>query len=990
MQNHKVACSDEKNRWQKFADRIQRYPVLTATLLVFVLAVVIYSPTLRTPNFIRNEESVLNLALVSHCKNIPLIFSRDFLLFTSGQYRPIGYALLSIARTFVSPNHPVFWHLWLIAFHVMNAVLLFILVRHFTSRLSISFMAATLFCIHPLCTIHVNAIDRFHFILGSALSLGVLNAYITFVKKERKPYYVLAMVLYLIALFTVRQALAIGFILFAYELLHNKTRFRKIILRVSPFAVLPLVFYRVLFMTSPHPLHFKYVTMYEGSFWDGFFSVTGATGFVMNGLLSTRNLPVILHEAVTQIFDWNNPHFLLWTSFNAIVCLAAIWALTRKKWAALGILFMYLGMLPYATVYFNRVIDYVSFNYYYFPVAGLAFLIGGCFEWLYDKNHRVLKVGSGVCLAALILFWGGQSFQLNTLAKTPVTYWNDVLTKTQNIGRNSPIATNHLGKALLDRNKVSDALAILFSPSNESFHDSCLLMADYYINHKECLASAIHLHYCLSKESSGILYQSKNEVAAKLYTAVGALDYAEDNVGVVLMVNPYNTRMMAILASIWLWKGHLREARRTLDRIRGYDPYDPGAVRCQQMIDRYENDARAGKPVKPIPSVSAEWLDYAFKHQRSPGIRKEIVELSERVDPNDPIIQMEAMLSLMEENNNAEAVKKVDRVYRALNNNTYACAFVCELLAKTNHVDSAVDIGIRAVQLDKNNKLAWRNLAIAYAQKDTFNENDTAFLKQIDNNASFASIFYFNLGMQKRKQGNNKEAINLMVKGLKANPQNRDIYLILAESLTIAQQPERAVEVLKQGLTVKPDDPELYANLGISLAELRRWDEANEAYNTAIKLDPYNHYYHYNYAIGLMNQKKIDDAIIEYQRAVDLKPDFMQAVSQLGYCLIRAGRLDEAAAQYKIIIQSDPGFQYVHYNLATVYRMQKKYDLAIPEFEEAIKHNPGLAASYDALAQIYCQSGDFTQAKAIVDRANDRKIKMNAQIVKQVEEGFVR
>lgn len=965
-------------------------PILYAAFMILILGGIVYAPVFQSPVFIQDEESILQNPLISHYKNIPRIFSQDFLLFTSGQYRPFPYAVLSGIRTFVSPNDPVFWHLWLVGFHMLNALLVFMLVRHFAVHPAVPYIAAALFCVHPLCTMPVGNINQFHIVLGTFLLLGVVNAYRCFVCSSKVSFYFLALILYLLALFTMQQALAAGLVLLVCEWLYRKADFKAALICVLPFALLPLIFYRYLFTTTPHPLHFKYVQMYAGSFWDGFFSVTGATGLVVDALLLARKIPSILHEISDPIFDVANPRFLIWASFNAFVCGTAIWAAARRKWPAFGLLLMYLCMMPYATVYFNRVDDYISFYYYYLPVAGLALFVGGCFDWFQNKKHPVLKCGSSVCMLILLAFWAGRSFQLNAVSKSPIAYWNDVVTKTQNTGHASPVAVNRLGKALLAQNDVSNALKVLFSPTNKSLPDSCLAMAHYYIDRHESLAAAIHLHHCQGKESSGVLYQRTSEAMAKLYAAAGALDHTEDNLGVVLMVNPFNTRAMALLADVWLWKGHVDESRRILDRIRGYDPGDPNSIRCQQAIDRFERDVWEGNPPVSPPIPTADWLDYAVKRERSPRIRREIIELGERSGANDPVIQLEAMLALMDENRYAEAVKKANGVYRVLNNDANVCAAVCELLARTNNADSAVEIGIRAVQLDKNNKLAWRNLGIAYAQKKEYNESDRFFLEQIEGNASFSSMFYLNLGLQERKKGNYKKTVDYLEKALKSNPKNKNVYLLLAESLTIDKQPERAVEILKQALALDRDDPVLYASLGISLNELQRWDEGSEAFKTAIKLNPDNHYYHYNYAMGLMNRNKIEEALVEYQRAVDLKPDFLQGILQLGYCLSRADRLDEAAAQYRIILQSDPNYPYAHYNLGTIFRMQNKYDRAALEYEEEISRNSNLADPYDALAQMYCQSGEFERAKSVLERANARQIQLNETTVRQIEAGIGR
>jgi pentatricopeptide repeat protein len=963
---------------------IKRHPLLAAFVLFLLLSAALYSPSITASTFIQHEDSILSLPLLSHAQNIPLIFSQDFLLFTSGQYRPVSYAVLAGVRTFISPDHVLFWHLWLLGFHLGNTILVFLLVRRFTPRLSAPFIAAAIFCLHPLCTIHINNINQFHTILGTTLCLGCLNAYTAFTFRNRASLYVLSVVLFFLAILTSRQGLTIGFLLLPYELLYNRTSFKHTALRMLPFALLPLLFYNLLFKASPHPLHYKYMQMYEGSFWDGFFSVTGTTGHVINGLLLTQTLPLYLHEFATKIFSASHPQFLVWCMFNAAVCITALWVLRRKGWAAWGLLLMYIAMLPYATVYFNQITEFVSFTYYYFPLAGMAVFASGFFLWLQDRKSRFLTIGGTGILFLLLLFWGARTYQINHHAQTPASYWQYVLSKAESINVESHIASTRLGKALLAQHEAASGLSYLFQPNRDSLYAPCLTMANHYLNRDEHLASAIHLHFCADQGNTGILYQNKSEIAARLYAAAGALDYAEDQLGVIIMVNPYNTAMMSVLADVWLQKGYVQEAHRMVQRIRNYDPASPDAARLEAQLQTYEQQVRSGNPPAPLSPPTPGWLDYAIKRKSSPDIRQQIILLSHRIGTRDPIIQLEAMLSLMEEERYTEALQKANTVYTALNNNAFACAAVCDVLVQTGDVKTAIEIGVRAIQLDPNNKWAWKNLGVAYAQKKEFDENDTAFLELIQKNSNIASLFYMNLGMQKREQGKHAEAVDALQKAIDAQPHNMDVYKALAESLSIIRQPQKAADVLRKSLTIKQDDPEVYANLGIVLLSLKKWDEGLEAFNTAIKLNPDNHIYHYNLAVALVNQKKLTEAVTEFQRTIHLKPDFLQAIFQLGYCLLSTGKLDEAAAQYKIIIQSDPAYPYVHYNLATVYRLQENNDQAITEYQAEIRHTPTFAPAYNALIQLYCQTGNFNQAQSLMKEAQKHKVKLSDAIVNQV------
>ena len=71
------------------------------TAAVVFIALATFAVTLNTDTFVGTRDSILRLPLLSHGKHIPKIFTRDFMLFTEGRYRPLSYALIALVRTIV-------------------------------------------------------------------------------------------------------------------------------------------------------------------------------------------------------------------------------------------------------------------------------------------------------------------------------------------------------------------------------------------------------------------------------------------------------------------------------------------------------------------------------------------------------------------------------------------------------------------------------------------------------------------------------------------------------------------------------------------------------------------------------------------------------------------------------------------------------------------------------------------------------------------------
>ena len=157
--------------------------------------------------FIVGESAALHLPLLSHWGNTSTIFSREFTAFSDGQYRPLSYALLAAARTFVSADNARFWQVWLLAFHVLNAILLHAVVRRLTGSLWGAEVAAFVFALHPLAGVVVHRVVHFHYSLGLAFCLG---SFLSHLRREgaSRPS-VVSVLLFACALLTTKAALGL-------------------------------------------------------------------------------------------------------------------------------------------------------------------------------------------------------------------------------------------------------------------------------------------------------------------------------------------------------------------------------------------------------------------------------------------------------------------------------------------------------------------------------------------------------------------------------------------------------------------------------------------------------------------------------------------------------------------------------------------------------------------------------------------------------------
>lgn len=1003
-------------------------PWLLAVLLSVVTLTAVYSIVLFSPTFISSEDSVLRLPVLAHAGNIPRILSRDFLLFSSGQFRPLGYVLLAFVRTFVSADGVFFWHMWLLSFHIANTLLVFAIVRHFTTKLAVGLTAAAVFALHPLCTVIVNDINQFHILFGLTLSLCCLKSYLSFSRTRKKFLYLTAVCFFFLACITARPAHALGLLLLSYEVLHQRSGLKRAFLRLSPFAVVPVLLLPLWLRHTPHPLHYKYVGVFKGSLAHGLFSVTGAAKQYAGGLLLTRGIPAVLHETVRQIYRWSDSQFLFWAAVNLLAIVAATVALSRRRgvhessragqdarvsfsalssstslsspllsssafscssgWGALGVLLLYIAMIPFASVAYNRVVDYVSWSYLYFPVAGLAICVGALHERAlrFCRSKRagplrsIATVSTALLLSFLLLFLGWRTVQLNARARSPLTYWRHVA----ELDEGSQTALYETGKAYLAEERLPLALHHFFAPMVKDTKYPCLAMAQYYCRQGNPLASAIHLRLGSIEQKTGVILEDNCEVAAELLLSGGALDHAEENYGKILMVNPFHVEAMLGLAQTWFLKGFVAEAHRMLERAGALAPKNPRVSQLQKAFREQESitDRQPWRIRPPEP----DFLRYILTQVRTPSLRREIVALSDVADPNDAVIQLEAIICLLEDRNYEAAVRapvpstgktRAEMVLFGLSGNAYACAVVCRGFALAGEVERAVELGMHAVSLDRTSNLAWSGLALAMGMRDKPDAATEKLYEALAQNPATAATFYYNLGLQKKQRGKNEEAVSPLQEAIKAQPAHVESLQALGDTFLRLERFDEATSILQKAVALNPASAETQANLGQALLRQGKNAEALVSLAKAIELNPQSALFHSDLGVALERLNRQQEAAEEFGRAISLNPNLVNAHHNLGNLLVEMGNLPEAVREYREAIRITPAHKSAHLSLGWVLYRQGEADEALREIEEGIRLNPAFAPGYEMLVKIHCDKGAPTEAWDVVKRAESLGIQVD-------------
>ena len=801
--------------------KLRERPWLWA-LPVFAFGIALaFGPSWGAPTFLARDDSILRLPLLSNWRNVPIIFSRDFMPFSDGMYRPFSYALVAILRSAVSADAFVFWHTMLLAVHMLNAAMVFLLTRELTKHTGASLLAAGVFCFHPLSFVLVNDINNLHLLLGLSSYLGTALLYLAFRRSRRVPYFAFAFITFALGLLTSTVIITLPLLLIVYECVYQRLRKPGMMLAIGALLLLGLSAMVVWARMKPPPLLYSY-PVGRGDAVPSFLSlVAGARCYVLGLLLGWR-VPVVLRDLLPLVSSWTDPSFLVGAGVIVLLLAVAFWRMARRDAAGLGLCFMCATMIPFATTAWNPVEAHGSWVYLYGAMAGLAVAAGGLAKQAFSMRVPWLRRGIPAALILLVVHNGIRLSLLNRAARSPVTFWQSVLTWNER----SKTAQIELGKAYLTAGEPDKAVKHLFTPAVDSLDESCVSLCRYYFRDGNLWAASIHAMF------------AKDDLAiAELWEALNCLDHAECRVGVVLSRNPCDTQALKLLARVFRKKGFLPDARRVIAQVADIDPSDTEARSMLAELDRDEPRAHTAVPAR------GDWVRFMVDRTFSDALHRRTLALAEAL-PNDPVIRMTSIGCLLEQ-------KKIEAVVATFMN---AYSSLC----------AQPRLGVQ---------LAW------YLTQSGRHKAGEAIAREVlcwhPDNARMQSV----LGMALAKQGRFEDAIPHLTEALRLNPNTAATHYHMGWALAGLGKPDDAVDCFNRAIQINPDLVEAHLGLANAYTALGEKDRAAKHIAEAIRAKQNDPKAHREWAVASFLKKDYATAwkhVRECQkRGGWLHPDFL-------------------------------------------------------------------------------------------------------------------
>ena len=219
------------------------------------------------------------------------------------------------------------------------------------------------------------------------------------------------------------------------------------------------------------------------------------------------------------------------------------------------------------------------------------------------------------------------------------------------------------------------------------------------------------------------------------------------------------------------------------------------------------------------------------------------------------------------------------------------------------------------------------------------------------------------------------EATAVAREAVQKYPEDRGLKMVLAGQEADMGEADRAVAAVKSLLKGTPEDREVYIALAQIQSRLKRYKDAEESIAQAEKLSTKTEekdYAHFVAGSIFERQKKYDQAEEAFKRVLANDPTNAVALNYLGYMLVDRGvRVEEGLNLIKKAVELDPQNGAYLDSLGWAYFKLGNYELAEENLRKAVERISNDATIHQHLGDLYQKTGRLKLAAAHWERALD-------------------
>jgi tetratricopeptide (TPR) repeat protein len=376
---------------------------------------------------------------------------------------------------------PFGYRLHNVVLHVLNAILVFLLLKKIFSNTWVSFLAALLFGLHPVNVESVTWVAERKNVLSMALMLSSFLSYLYYLEEQRRTrkieFYLVCLFLFFFALLAKVSAVVLPILFLLFDLSFQKRKKWEIVRDKIPFFALAFLF-SVLTIWIYHDG--KYLVGYHGSPYRTF--------LVMINVFVEYIIYLIMPVYLDHYYWTLTPQSIF--ERQVLLSLTAIFLIALLAWQSFRrdrIFFFWLGwffisLLPVLNIVPITILR--ADRYMYLPAIGFFYLVSLGLWKINQREYRPFFLPVFLFCSLLIVgAYASLTIERNKLWKDPVIFWKESLRKFPQ----SAVASKYIGGIYWARGKNDLAISYFREGLRENPYEVALLngLANVYIDKKD-------------------------------------------------------------------------------------------------------------------------------------------------------------------------------------------------------------------------------------------------------------------------------------------------------------------------------------------------------------------------------------------------------------------------------------------------------------------------------------------------------------------------
>lgn len=307
-------------------------------------------------------------------------------------------------------------------------------------------------------------------------------------------------------------------------------------------------------------------------------------------------------------------------------------------------------------------------------------------------------------------------------------------------------------------------------------------------------------------------------------------------------------------------------------------------------------------------------------------------------------------------------------VYQAQGRYDDAVKILQDLVKKTEKPDTSYS------QSDRNNRAIFiERLGMVYRDQQNHTAAVETFRKMLPLGEENTERGYQNIIDTYREAKQWSQATAAAREATQKLPDNRGLRMVYDAQLADTGDADKALADVRSLLKGKPEDREIYITLAQMNTRLKRFADAEEALKKAEQLSTKSEDKQYvNFLRGstFERQKKYDEAEAEFKKVLAADPQSAVTMNYLGYMNADRGvRLEESLSYIRQAVSMEPNNGAYLDSLGWAYFRLGKYDLAEESLSKASARMGADPTVQEHLGDLYQKTGRLKLAAAHWERA---------------------